>query len=108
MRPKLNNISFEGIDVDRVMNHSDSTEVLPQPKPLPCTTRSFCLCCAVYQRTVLESANFRSFKLFCILQLAELNQLVADGIASGEVKPLPVTVFPPHGDRGGLPLHGLR
>ena len=42
----------------------------------------------------MESANFRSFKLFCILQLAELNQLVADGIASGEVKPLPVTVFP--------------
>ena len=41
MRPMLNNISFEGIDVDRVMNHSDSTEVLPQPKPLPCTTRSF-------------------------------------------------------------------
>ena len=29
MRPMLNNISFEGIDVDRVMNHSDSTEVVP-------------------------------------------------------------------------------
>ena len=29
-----------------------------------------------------------------MLQLAELNQLVADGLASGEVKPLPVTVFP--------------
>ena len=28
MRPMLNNISFEGIDVDRVMNHPDSTEVL--------------------------------------------------------------------------------
>ena len=27
MRPMLNNISFEGIDVDRVMNHPDSTEV---------------------------------------------------------------------------------
>lgn len=27
------------------------------------------------------------------MQLAELNQLVAEGIASGEVKPLPVTVF---------------
>lgn len=28
-----------------------------------------------------------------ILQLAALNQLVTDGIASGEVKPLPVTVY---------------
>ena len=27
MRPMLNNISFEGIDVDRVMNHPESTEV---------------------------------------------------------------------------------
>ena len=27
MRPMLNNISFEGIDVDRVMNHTESTEV---------------------------------------------------------------------------------
>lgn len=29
MRPMLNNVSFEGIDVDRVMNHPDSTEVSP-------------------------------------------------------------------------------
>ena len=29
MRPMLNNISYEGIDVDRVMNHPDSTEVTP-------------------------------------------------------------------------------
>lgn len=28
------------------------------------------------------------------LQLAELNALVAAGLASGEVKPLPVTVYP--------------
>ena len=28
------------------------------------------------------------------MQLAELNQLVADGLASGEVRPLPITVFP--------------
>ena len=27
MRPMLNNVSFEGIDVDRVMNHPESTEV---------------------------------------------------------------------------------
>jgi fatty acid synthase len=27
------------------------------------------------------------------LQLAELTQLVADGIRSGEVRPLPVTIF---------------
>ena len=29
MRPMLNNVSFHGIDVDRVMNHADSTEVQP-------------------------------------------------------------------------------
>ena len=28
------------------------------------------------------------------VQLAELNALVAAGLASGEVKPLPVTVYP--------------
>ena len=28
------------------------------------------------------------------MQLAELNALVAAGLASGEVKPLPVTVYP--------------
>ena len=27
MRPMLNNVSFEGIDVDRVMNHPESVEV---------------------------------------------------------------------------------
>lgn len=27
MRPMLNNVAFEGIDVDRVMNHPESTEV---------------------------------------------------------------------------------
>ena len=27
MQPMLNNISFEGIDVDRVMNHNESFEV---------------------------------------------------------------------------------
>ena len=93
MRPMLNNISFEGIDVDRVMNHSDSTEVLPQPEPLPCTTRSSSfavLCVKVLSRSLLTPGA----ELCCMLQLAELNQLVADGLASGEVKPLPVTVFP--------------
>ena len=30
MRPMLNNISFEGVDVDRVMNHEESTEVQHQ------------------------------------------------------------------------------
>ncbi|KAK9803549.1 hypothetical protein WJX73_007935 [Symbiochloris irregularis] len=52
MRPMLNNISFEGIDVDRVMNHPDSTE------------------------------------------LEDLNKLVSEGLISGEVRPLPVTVYP--------------
>lgn len=28
------------------------------------------------------------------MQLAELNQLVSDGLASGEVRPLPINVFP--------------
>ena len=31
MRPMLNNIAFEGIDVDRVMNHPESTEVNTHP-----------------------------------------------------------------------------
>ena len=31
MRPMLNNISFEGIDVDRVMNHKESTEARALP-----------------------------------------------------------------------------
>lgn len=29
MLPLLNNVAYEGVDVDRVMNHPDSTEVRP-------------------------------------------------------------------------------
>ena len=32
--------------------------------------------------------------VYSFAQLAELNQYVTDGLASGEVKPLPVTIFP--------------
>jgi len=39
MRPMLNNVSYEGIDVDRVMNHPESTEVtvhIPPPPHINC------------------------------------------------------------------------
>ena len=41
MRPMLNNISFEGIDVDRVMNHPESTEVGLQPPSSTCRELCF-------------------------------------------------------------------
>ena len=44
MRPMLNNVSFEGIDVDRVMNHPESTEVSPFHNQWKCLGRSQAFC----------------------------------------------------------------
>ena len=100
MRPLLRNIAFDGIDLDRVFNDADDTaEVCAPPSWHPhCSLSRLQLCfppppvhspAAGTPQCCSSPAALKKNGV----QIVALHKLMGEGILSGEVRPLPLTIF---------------